>query len=57
MKKWTKDSWRAYPAKHIPEYPDTTELAKVESNLSKYPPIVFAAVSYTHLTLPTTPYV
>ena len=28
MKKWTKDSWRAYPAKHIPEYPDTTELAK-----------------------------
>ena len=42
MKKWTKDSWRAYPAKHIPEYPDTTELAKVESNLSKYPPIVFA---------------
>jgi 3-deoxy-7-phosphoheptulonate synthase len=42
MKSWTKDSWRTFPAKHLPEYPDADELAKVESDLSKYPPIVFA---------------
>ena len=42
MKSWTKDSWRSFPAKHLPEYPDNAELAKVESDLSKYPPIVFA---------------
>ena len=42
MKSWTKDSWRSFPAKHLPEYPDAAELAKVESDLSKYPPIVFA---------------
>ena len=42
MKSWTKDSWRTFPAKHLPEYPDAAELAKVESDLSKYPPIVFA---------------
>ena len=42
MKSWTKDSWRTFPAKHLPEYPDAAELSKVESDLSKYPPIVSA---------------
>ena len=42
MNSWTKDSWRSFPAKHLPEYPDADKLVKVESDLSKYPPIVFA---------------
>lgn len=43
MTKWTPSSWRAKPAKHIPEdYPDTQHLADVEATLSGYPPLVFA---------------
>ena len=26
MKNWKKNSWRKYPVKHIPEYPDKKEL-------------------------------
>ena len=29
MKNWKKNSWRKYPVKHIPEYPDKKELDKV----------------------------
>ena len=40
---WTRDSWRAKPAKHIPEdYPDPAAVAAVEAELSTYPPLVFA---------------
>ncbi len=40
---WTPNSWRARPAKHIPEdYPDTAALADVESRLAAFPPLVFA---------------
>ena len=40
---WTPSSWRAKPAKHIPEdYPDLDKLAEVEQTLSGYPPLVFA---------------
>ncbi len=43
MTKWTPSSWRALPAKHIPEdYPDTAHLAAVEATLKGYPPLVFA---------------
>jgi len=43
MSKWTPSSWRALPAKHIPEdYPDLSHLAKVEKTLKGYPPLVFA---------------
>ena len=43
MKKWTPSSWRALPAKHIPEdYPDAAHLAEVEATLKGYPPLVFA---------------
>ena len=43
MSKWSPSSWRAKPAKHIPEdYPDTQHLADVEKTLSGYPPLVFA---------------
>ena len=33
MTKWTSNSWRGYKAKHIPEYPDKSELEKTESQL------------------------
>ncbi|WP_370334968.1 class II 3-deoxy-7-phosphoheptulonate synthase [Parvularcula marina] len=40
---WSPDSWRAKPAKHIPEdYPDPEALAAVETELVRYPPLVFA---------------
>ena len=42
MKKWKLDSWRKYPAKHIPSYNDTKELDLVLSKVKKYPPLVFA---------------
>lgn len=43
MSKWSPSSWRAKPAKHIPEdYPDTAQLEGVEATLSGYPPLVFA---------------
>ncbi|MDX1581232.1 MAG: 3-deoxy-7-phosphoheptulonate synthase, partial [Alphaproteobacteria bacterium] len=40
--RWTPDSWREKPAKHIPSYPDEQELAAVETQLRGYPPLVFA---------------
>ena len=42
MRKWTVNSWRGYKAKHIPEYPDKSELEKTENQLKTYPPLVFA---------------
>ena len=40
---WTPESWRAKPARHIPEdYPDAAALAAVETELGGYPPLVFA---------------
>jgi 3-deoxy-7-phosphoheptulonate synthase len=40
---WTPDSWRAKPAKHIPEdYPDNAALSDVEARLKAFPPLVFA---------------
>ncbi|MEW5686025.1 MAG: class II 3-deoxy-7-phosphoheptulonate synthase [Pseudomonadota bacterium] len=40
---WTPASWRSKPAKHIPsDYPDMAELSRVEFNLRKMPPLVFA---------------
>ncbi|GGC96994.1 class II 3-deoxy-7-phosphoheptulonate synthase [Aquisalinus flavus] len=45
---WAPDTWRARPAKHIPEdYPDPAALAAVEEELSSYPPLVFAGESRT----------
>ena len=42
MKNWKKNSWRKYPVKHIPEYPDKKELDMVLSKIEKFPPLVFA---------------
>ena len=45
MKKWTLNSWRKFPAKHIPEYQDQEELNTVLDKVSKFPPLVFAGES------------
>ena len=42
MKNWKKNSWRKYPVKHIPEYPDKKELNKVLDKIGTFPPLVFA---------------
>ena len=39
---WTPDSWRSFPARQMPDYPDADRLRGVESQLSTYPPLVFA---------------
>lgn len=40
--RWTPDSWRKLPAKHLPEYPDRKALEEVEEQLRSFPPLVFA---------------
>jgi 3-deoxy-7-phosphoheptulonate synthase len=42
MKNWKKNSWRKYPVKHIPEYPNKKELDSVLDKLGTFPPLVFA---------------
>ena len=42
MKNWKVNSWRKYPVKHIPEYPDKKELDKVLNKIKTFPPLVFA---------------
>ena len=41
--RWAPASWREKPAKHIPtDYPDADALARVETELRRMPPLVFA---------------
>jgi 3-deoxy-7-phosphoheptulonate synthase len=41
--RWTPSSWRSLPAKHVPDdYPDAADLARVEAELRRMPPLVFA---------------
>ena len=43
MSAWSPSSWRAKPARHIPDdYPDPAALAAVEERLSAAAPLVFA---------------
>jgi len=42
MKNWTPSSWRDFPIKQQPTYNDLEKLAKVESELTSYPPLIFA---------------
>ncbi len=42
MSDWNKSSWRLKPIVQHPTYPDESALHKVEDQLSKYPPLVFA---------------
>ncbi|WP_108663252.1 class II 3-deoxy-7-phosphoheptulonate synthase [Acuticoccus kandeliae] len=41
-KNWSPSSWRAKPAKQLPEYPDEDAVRAVETRLASYPPLVFA---------------
>jgi 3-deoxy-7-phosphoheptulonate synthase len=40
--KWTPSSWRAFPARQQPEWPDPDALAAVLARLAALPPLVFA---------------
>jgi len=41
--RWTPASWRAKPAKHVPtDYPDADAVARVDVELRRMPPLVFA---------------
>ena len=41
--RWAPASWRAKPAKHVPtDYPDADAVARVETELRRMPPLVFA---------------
>lgn len=42
MGAWTPSSWRNFPIKQQPTYPDSEHLKKVEAELHRYPPLVFA---------------
>ena len=42
MSRWTPDTWRAFPARQMPEYADPARLRAVEAQLATYPPLVFA---------------
>ena len=42
MGDWQKSGWRAKPRVQMPDYPDAGALQRVETQLSKYPPLVFA---------------
>ncbi|MDA0653982.1 MAG: 3-deoxy-7-phosphoheptulonate synthase class II [Proteobacteria bacterium] len=39
---WSPDTWRSRPAAQAPEYPDAEALARIEAELHRYPPLVFA---------------
>ena len=42
MSKWQRESWRKFPIKQQPTYPDIEHLKSIETELNKYPPLVFA---------------
>ena len=39
---WSPDSWRTKVASQVPDYPDAAALARVEAELRRFPPLVFA---------------
>ena len=47
MKKWTLNSWRNHPVKHIPKYEDEKKLNMVLKKVSSFPPLVFAGETIT----------
>src|SRR5580698_219663 len=41
--RWTPQSWRSRPARHMPsDYPDAAAVERVEAELRRMPPLVFA---------------
>jgi 3-deoxy-7-phosphoheptulonate synthase len=47
MSDWTKTGWRNLPRVQMPDYPDAAALVGVETQLGKYPPLVFAGEART----------
>ena len=47
MSEWQKQNWRSKPRVQMPDYTDGAALAAVESQLSNYPPLVFAGEART----------
>ncbi|GAB5438573.1 class II 3-deoxy-7-phosphoheptulonate synthase [Falsiruegeria mediterranea] len=47
MSEWQKQNWRTKPRVQMPDYTDAAALAAVESQLSNYPPLVFAGEART----------
>ncbi len=41
-KDWSRSSWRAKPRVQMPDYPDKAALERVEAELRRLPPLVFA---------------
>ena len=41
-KGWNKSDWRSKPRVQMPDYPDADALNAAETQLAKYPPLVFA---------------
>ncbi|MCC5989295.1 MAG: 3-deoxy-7-phosphoheptulonate synthase class II [Pararhodobacter sp.] len=39
---WSKSGWRSRPRVQMPDWPDRAALERVETQLSRYPPLVFA---------------
>ena len=39
---WQPSSWREHPIRQVPDYPDSSKLAAVETRLAAQPPLVFA---------------
>lgn len=44
---WTPSSWRTFPIKQQPTYPNQERLKEVEEKLSSYPPLIFAGEART----------
>jgi 3-deoxy-7-phosphoheptulonate synthase len=42
MSAWNPDSWRARPARQLPDYPDPAMVSAAEARVAKAPPLVFA---------------
>ncbi|MCR9235862.1 MAG: 3-deoxy-7-phosphoheptulonate synthase class II [Alphaproteobacteria bacterium] len=42
MTTWSPQSWRGFPVKQVPNYPDQAALEAAEKRLSSYPPLVFS---------------
>ncbi len=38
--KWTKDSWKKFEAKQMPDYADQNKLDSVINELSSMPPLI-----------------
>ncbi len=43
MQNWQKDSWKNFPIKQQPKYPDLVKLAQATSKLEELPPLIYFA--------------